>query len=58
MSSGASGTEAIRRLVAELLHELGHSLQANQKTLEGASDADRDAQFERFGQRVKTYQAL
>ena len=28
------------RLVAELLHELGYSLQANAKTLEGSSDPD------------------
>ncbi len=32
--------------VAELLHDLDYSLQANQKTLEGSQDADRDAQFQ------------
>lgn len=31
--------------VADLLHELGYSLQANRKVLEGASHPDRDAQF-------------
>lgn len=31
--------------VAELLHELGYSLQGNAKTKEGASHPDRDAQF-------------
>lgn len=33
-------------VVAALLHELGYSLQANQKTREGASHPDRNAQFE------------
>jgi len=32
--------------VAELLHELGYSLQANRKVLEGSSHPDRNAQFE------------
>src|ERR1019366_1207443 len=32
--------------VAELLHEMGYSLQANQKTLEGSRHADRNPQFE------------
>jgi hypothetical protein len=32
--------------VAELLHALDYSLQANQKTLEGSQHADRDEQFE------------
>lgn len=31
--------------VADLLHELGYSLQANRKLLEGTSHPDRDAQF-------------
>ena len=34
------------RMVAELLHELGYSLQANRKTVEGKSHPDRNAQFE------------
>jgi hypothetical protein len=33
------------RIVAGLLHELGYSLQANRKTLEGTTHPDRDAQF-------------
>src|SRR5205809_3432316 len=33
-------------VVAELLHELGYSLQANRKTNEGGSHPDRNAQFE------------
>ena len=38
--------------VAELLRELGYSLQANQKTKEGASHPDRNAQFEHIGAAV------
>lgn len=34
------------RTVGNLLHELGYSLQANKKTLEGNSHKDRNAQFE------------
>jgi hypothetical protein len=33
------------RVVGELLHHLGYSLQANTKTLEGKQSPDRDAQF-------------
>ena len=39
------GHQTSHRMVAELLHELGYSLQANRKTLEGSSHADRDQQF-------------
>jgi len=39
--------------VAKLLRELGYSLQANQKTREGASHPDRDAQFRQIGEAVK-----
>jgi hypothetical protein len=46
------GHRVSRQLVAELLHDLGYSLQANRKTLEGASHPDRDAQFEHLNQRV------
>jgi len=41
-----------RGTVAQLLHEAGYSLQANRKTREGASHADRNAQFEYINQRV------
>src|SRR5947209_3264235 len=34
------------RKVADLLHQMGYSLQANAKTLEGSQHADRNAQFE------------
>jgi hypothetical protein len=33
-------------LVADLLHEMEYSLQANRKTMEGANHPDRDAQFQ------------
>lgn len=46
-----------QHLVAELLHELGYSLQANRKTLEGASHPDRDAQFGHINERVQAFQA-
>ena len=40
-------------MVAELLHELGYSLQANRKTKEGTHHPDRNAQFEHLNRRVK-----
>lgn len=43
-------------MVAELLHEMGYSLQANQKTLEGTSNPDRDAQFKHINETVQTFQ--
>src|SRR5713101_6061387 len=42
----AQGHQTSHRMVAELLHDLGYSLQANQKTLEGSENPDRNAQFE------------
>jgi len=42
----AMGHQAGVSLVQRLLHQLGYSLQANRKTLEGATHVDRDAQFE------------
>jgi hypothetical protein len=42
----AQGHKTSHRMVAELLHEMGYSLQANQKTLEGSDHPDRNAQFE------------
>lgn len=43
------------RVVAELLRELGYSLQANAKTLEGSSHPDRNAQFEYLNTQVQSY---
>jgi transposase len=41
------------QVVADLLHALGYSLQANRKTTEGASHPDRNAQFEHLNGKVK-----
>ena len=49
------GHRTSHRMVAELLHELGYSLQANAKTLEGASHPDRNAQFEYINQTVRQF---
>jgi hypothetical protein len=45
-----------RNIVAEVLREMGYSLQANQKTIEGASHPDRNAQFEHISDTVKRFQ--
>ena len=45
-------------VVAELLHELGYSLQANRKTTEGDTHPDRNAQFEYIDDKVQRYIAL
>jgi hypothetical protein len=41
------------QVVADLLHELGYSLQANRKTREGSKHPDRNAQFEHLNGKVK-----
>ena len=41
------------QVVADLLHELGYSLQANSKTREGSHHPDRNAQFEHLNGKVK-----
>jgi Rhodopirellula transposase DDE domain len=46
-----------RQKVAELLADLGYSLQANRKTKEGASHPDRDAQFTYINAQVQALQA-
>lgn len=48
---------ASHRLVAELLHAMDYSLQANRKTLEGASHPDRDAQFHHISDKIREFQA-
>jgi hypothetical protein len=45
-----------RQKVAELLHALGYSLQANRKTKEGATHPDRNAQFEYINAQVQAFQ--
>ena len=53
-----AGHPASERTVNRLLHELGYSLQANRKTLEGRRHPDRDAQFRRIDRRVRAFQRL
>ena len=55
---GAEGHRVSERTVNRLLHELGYSLQANRKTLEGRQHPDRDAQFRRIARRVRAFQRL
>jgi hypothetical protein len=43
--------------VAKLLHQLGYSLQSNQKTSEGSSHQDRDAQFNHINEQVRDFQS-
>jgi hypothetical protein len=45
------------RKVAGLLHQMGYSLQANSKTLEGNQHPDRNAQFEYVNARTKSFLA-
>jgi len=52
------GHEVSYPVVAELLHEMGYSLQANRKTKEGDSHPDRNAQFEHINARVQQYMDL
>jgi transposase len=42
--------------VARMLSQLGYSLQANRKTLEGAGHPDRDAQFRHIAKQVRAFQ--
>src|SRR5512135_1826823 len=49
----AMGHATGRRMVAELLHDLGYSLQANRKTIEGTDHPDRNAQFEHINRKVR-----
>lgn len=48
----AQGHQTSHRMIAELLHELGYSLQANKKTQEGTSHADRNEQFQHIHEEV------
>jgi transposase len=49
------GHAVSHQVVADLLHELEYSLQANRKTSEGISHPDRNAQFEYVNNKVKQY---
>jgi transposase len=48
----AMGHTVSHRLVADLLHSAGYSLQANRKTQEGPQHPDRDAQFRYINDQV------
>jgi transposase len=45
-----------RQKVAELLHDLGYSLQANRKTKDGTAHPDRNAQFAYINTQVQVFQ--
>ena len=48
------GYTVSQKVVGRLLRQLGYSCQANQKTLEGSSHPDRDAQFQYINGATKT----
>jgi hypothetical protein len=50
------GHQTSHRMVAEMLAELGYSLQGNRKTLEGEAHADGNQQFEYLHQQITTFQ--
>lgn len=50
------GRSVSPNLVGRLLHDMGYSLQANRKTLEGTEHPDRDAQFQYINDTVTEYQ--
>ena len=52
----ALGHAAGRRVVNELWHHLGHTLQANCKNTEGTQRPDRDAQFNYLNEQVRSAQ--
>ena len=52
----AQGHVVSERTVNRLLHDLGYSLQANRKTLEGRAHPERDAQFQYINRRAKVFQ--
>jgi hypothetical protein len=51
------GHRTSHRMVAEILHGMEYSLQANRKTLEGSWHPDRDAQFHHISDRIREFQA-
>ena len=51
------GHRTSAHLVADLLHDLGYSLQANRKSREGDSHPDRNDQFEQINRTVEAYLA-
>jgi hypothetical protein len=53
---GKRGHEVSAPTVANLLHGLGYSLQANRKTREGSSHPDRDLQFKHINRQTRLFQ--
>jgi hypothetical protein len=53
----AQGMKVSPQTVGELLYAAGYSLQATQKTIEGAQHPDRNAQFEYINDRVDSFHA-
>ena len=49
----ALGHTVSHRIVNELLHQLGYTLQANRKSKEGTQHPDRDAQFNYLNEQVR-----
>ena len=47
------GHQTSHSMVGRMLHDLGYSLQANSKTMEGTKHPDRNAQFEYLNRRIK-----
>ena len=47
------GHQTSHPMVGRMLHDLGYSLQANSKTMEGTKHPDRNAQFEYLNRRIK-----
>jgi hypothetical protein len=54
---GTQGHRISHGKVAELLRELGYSLQGTRKVLEGTAHPDRDAQFEYINAQAEAFQA-
>jgi hypothetical protein len=50
------GHATSHRMVAEILHGMDYSLQANRKTLEGSAHPDRDAQFHYISDKIREFQ--
>ena len=50
---GKQGHQTSMKMVSRLLKELGYSLQANRKRLEGARHPDRNAQFEHINEMLR-----
>ena len=58
LAAAFQGHQVSHRMVAELLHDMGYSLQANRKTLAGTEHPDRNAQFEHLDRAVQLQLSL